>query len=156
MNKYIKNITMSLLLFSLLAGAACGGGDEETEAEGLDTTTLALLFLGTGGSLSSPSYRLPTKTQGDPPQIRFQNSSGFTESYTIYDDAGCTNLIRGMSENPVANGNSTGYETLPAAGSYYISYDGGTSCSSSFYFSNDRLYSVTSGATSYSAVSYAD
>lgn len=76
------------------------------------------------------------------PSVRFINNSGSTESYTLNTAANCLSGTT-VIQNNVTNGSTTSYVSLPAAGTYYISYNG-AACSAAFTFSNGSTWTITS------------
>jgi len=85
------------------------------------------------------------------PSIRFKNSSGSTETYTLHSSYSCGAGTKVATiGTSVSNGSTTSYSDV-TAGTYYISYNGGTSCSSNSYtFSNGIIWTITSGTSTYS------
>lgn len=90
------------------------------------------------------------------PQVRMRNSSGAAESYTILNYS-TTTFCAGStaftySENPVANGSTTSYASIPA-GRYDFAY--GTPVTSKCFTGNstgltfvkNQTYTCTSGST---------
>lgn len=99
------------------------------------------------------------------PKVRFKNSSGSTETYTIHSSANCgtSTIVKTISTN-VTDGSTTDYvelqntqtitvnngSTSVRTNFYAISYDGGTTCSEPKYvFSKGIQWTITSGKSAY-------
>ena len=136
--KKIKTIMTLLLLSSVLSINACTDNENADKDNSGDDlfVTLALMSL-----------------LSENPKIRMANSSGATETYTFHSSSACgaSTLVYSLSANPVANGTTTAYETLPGDGGYYISYNGGVNCNPApLVFADNITYTITATASVYS------
>ena len=132
----LKKLTVAILVLSVSVGAFAGCGKDKSDEE--DTFTLLLLLV-----LLAPR---PATT------IRFRNNSGATETYSLHTSITCSLGTRHLLANggaSVANGDVTAYETI-TSGSYYISYNLGTSCGGFRAYASNSTTTVISGTSSYS------
>jgi hypothetical protein len=98
------------------------------------------------GSRVRGTFTKPTNAA----RIRFRNSSGSNETYTLHNSATCGAGTLVQTIGAVANGSTSSYNNV-TEGLYAISFNSGTTCSVLGYqFSNGNVWTVTSGTTTYS------
>ncbi|GBF41160.1 hypothetical protein LPTSP2_04310 [Leptospira ellinghausenii] len=83
------------------------------------------------------------------PRLRFINNSGSTENYTLHTSATCGGGTLAATIGNVANGVTSSYFSIPE-GSFAVSYDGGTTCSSVFLSVGNGMVRTITSTTSYS------
>lgn len=111
---------------------SCGPSQEEQEAQDSENF-LTLLF----------AYILLAPK----PVVRFVNNSGGSESYAIRSYP-CAGTVFTFPDNPVANGVTTAYRSIGAAGNFSIQYTSGGSCTTGPYnFVLNGSYTCTSGVS---------
>ncbi|TGL58529.1 hypothetical protein EHQ58_10330 [Leptospira ognonensis] len=100
------------------------------------------------GIKSSQTVSLSTAS----PRIRFKNSSGSTETYSLHTSITCGASTKYASIGSVANGGTSSYFTISArTASSSISYNDGANCTNvSYFFSNGNVWTITSGTSTYS------
>jgi len=140
--KKISTLILAGMLFPAFLTNCPGGGDT---GGGTDMTAIGLLAL-LNQPASTPTTPTPTTMS-----VRFKNTTGAPETYSFHTSTGTTTCgALKYSFNggaPVAGGATIAYEKVPG-GSYVISWDGGTTCTTGAKnYPNGTSWTITSTAT---------